>query len=226
MKTIRFHYVRHGQTLFNKLGRMQGWCDSPLTEEGIRDAEKAREILKDVPLRAAFVSTSERCRDTLAIILEGRDIPVREMKGLKEINFGIFEAERMEEGAEELFERRRQFRWRDVGGDDYESFSERMIRTYQQIYDMCEDGDTVLVVSHGAAFIWMQKILLNIDREKLFAIRMERGIGGVPNGYVGLVECRDGRYELKEMAGMTADEIRSCRLPQRPGSYDTEEEKR
>ena len=32
---VNFYYVRHGQTLFNRLGRMQGMCDSPLTEKGV-----------------------------------------------------------------------------------------------------------------------------------------------------------------------------------------------
>ena len=213
MKTMRFYYVRHGQTLFNVQNKMQGWCDSPLTEEGIGNAEEAREILKEIPFKAAFTSTSERCRDTLDIILEGReDIPVHAMKGLKELNFGTFEAEKQEEGAHELFERRKNFRWKDVGGDDYESFSERMIRTYKEIYDMCDDGDTVLVVSHGAAFIWMQTILLNMDREKLFSIRLKKGLGGIPNGYVGMVECTDGQYFLREMKGMTPEELEACRL--------------
>ena len=30
----RFYLMRHGQTLFNTLNRIQGWCDSPLTEKG------------------------------------------------------------------------------------------------------------------------------------------------------------------------------------------------
>ena len=61
---ITFHYVRHGETLFNVLGRMQGWCDSPLTERGIRQAEMAHDSLLSVPLNRAFSSTSERCVDT------------------------------------------------------------------------------------------------------------------------------------------------------------------
>lgn len=28
------YIMRHGQTLFNVRGKIQGWCDSPLTEEG------------------------------------------------------------------------------------------------------------------------------------------------------------------------------------------------
>ena len=30
----RLYLMRHGQTLFNTLNRIQGWCDSPLTEKG------------------------------------------------------------------------------------------------------------------------------------------------------------------------------------------------
>ena len=29
----RLYLMRHGQTLFNTLNRIQGWCDSPLTEK-------------------------------------------------------------------------------------------------------------------------------------------------------------------------------------------------
>ena len=36
------YMMRHGQTLFNELKRMQGWSDSPLTDLGIRQAKGAR----------------------------------------------------------------------------------------------------------------------------------------------------------------------------------------
>lgn len=32
----KLYLMRHGQTLFNCQNKIQGWCDSPLTEEGIR----------------------------------------------------------------------------------------------------------------------------------------------------------------------------------------------
>lgn len=41
---VNFYYVRHGQTLFNRLGRMQGMCDSPLTEQGIEDAKEIASV--------------------------------------------------------------------------------------------------------------------------------------------------------------------------------------
>ena len=35
------YLMRHGQTLFNVEHKIQGWCDSPLTEQGIKQAEIA-----------------------------------------------------------------------------------------------------------------------------------------------------------------------------------------
>ena len=36
------YLMRHGQTLFNTLNRIQGWCDSPLTEKGRDQARQVR----------------------------------------------------------------------------------------------------------------------------------------------------------------------------------------
>lgn len=32
---MKLYLMRHGETLFNTQKRVQGWCDSPLTEKGI-----------------------------------------------------------------------------------------------------------------------------------------------------------------------------------------------
>ncbi|MDK6292868.1 phosphoglycerate mutase family protein, partial [Aerococcus urinae] len=37
-KGVSIYFMRHGQTYLNKYNRMQGWCDAPLTDQGIRDA--------------------------------------------------------------------------------------------------------------------------------------------------------------------------------------------
>ena len=41
-----FYVMRHGQTRFNLQGRIQGACDSPLTELGIEQAKSARQHFK------------------------------------------------------------------------------------------------------------------------------------------------------------------------------------
>ena len=40
MTKVTLYIVRHGKTMFNTIGRAQGWSDSPLTtvgEQGIRE---------------------------------------------------------------------------------------------------------------------------------------------------------------------------------------------
>ena len=41
------YLMRHGQTLFNLQHKIQGWCDSPLTELGIKQAKVAGKWFKD-----------------------------------------------------------------------------------------------------------------------------------------------------------------------------------
>ena len=35
-----FYIIRHGETVFNRKGRIQGWCDSPLTDLGVSQAKQ------------------------------------------------------------------------------------------------------------------------------------------------------------------------------------------
>ncbi len=42
-KTKTLYLMRHGETLFNQLGLIQGWCDSLLTTNGKQQAQAARD---------------------------------------------------------------------------------------------------------------------------------------------------------------------------------------
>ena len=56
------YLMRHGQTLFNLRKKIQGSCDSPLTDEGIRQAKMAGKYFQDkgITFDAAYSSTQER----------------------------------------------------------------------------------------------------------------------------------------------------------------------
>ncbi len=209
MKKVTFYYVRHGETLFNVMNRMQGWCDSPLTERGIEDARRAGRQLAEVPFDAAYVSTSERCRDTCALVLEGRDdVPVFERKGLKEVNFGTWEAVEVDLHLDEINRRRGDgIHWDDCGGDSDETFAARVRETYGAIYDEREDGDVVLIVSHGAAWLWMQRILLGVDSAAYGRLREGKGLVKLPNGFNGVFTCTDGKWRLEESPGLARNEV-------------------
>ena len=64
--TLELWLVRHGKTVFNTLGRLQGWSDSPLTPEGCAAAADLgmRLAASGVRFDAAFASTAPRAVKT------------------------------------------------------------------------------------------------------------------------------------------------------------------
>ena len=93
------YIVWHGETLFGTQGRLEGWSDSPLTEEAREQARRtgrdffaARGITPD-----RFCSSiSERACDTLELVCEGAGISAvsyERHKGLKDLDYGIYEAQ-------------------------------------------------------------------------------------------------------------------------------------
>lgn len=94
---LELYLVRHGKTVFNTVGRLQGWSDSPLTPEGRAVAERLGAGLRDqVVFDAAFCSVSPRAVDTARLILnsKGQDgLPLNVIEEVREYCFGGFEGE-------------------------------------------------------------------------------------------------------------------------------------
>ncbi|WP_290033198.1 histidine phosphatase family protein [Ligilactobacillus cholophilus] len=88
------YLTRHGQTMINKYRRLQGWCDSPLTEKGIADAKIAGKHLSEIKFDAAYSSDTLRAMKTRDFILSENqnEIPQTfELMNFREQNFGYFE---------------------------------------------------------------------------------------------------------------------------------------
>lgn len=139
------YLMRHGQTLFNERRKIQGFCDSPLTELGIKQAKIAGAYLKDkgVVFDHAYASTSERACDTLELVC---DMPYQRVKGLREWNFGKFEGE-----SEDL---NPSLPYGDFfvpyGGEGELQLRQRVADTLMEIMKK-DDHHVVLAVSHGAS---------------------------------------------------------------------------
>ena len=72
MVKVRLYLVRHGKTMFNTIGRAQGWSDTPLTAEGERGIQELGIGLRETGLQfeRAYSSDSGRTIQTMGIILE------------------------------------------------------------------------------------------------------------------------------------------------------------
>ena len=97
--SLEVYLVRHGKTVFNTVGRLQGWSDSPLTPEGRVVAERLGRGLAERSIRfdAAFSSTAPRAAETARIILEHskqHELALTQLPDLREYCFGGFEGEK------------------------------------------------------------------------------------------------------------------------------------
>lgn len=83
MKTL--YLMRHGETMFNVQGKIQGWCDSPLTIYGKQQALKVKEYFENhsIVFDKAYCSTSERCSDTLELITDMPYVRLKEVVRLE-----------------------------------------------------------------------------------------------------------------------------------------------
>lgn len=144
--TKYLYLMRHGQTLFNSLGKIQGFCDSPLTELGIEQAQIAGKYFKDhgISFDKAVSSSQERACDTLENVV---DMPYKRLKGIKEWNFGLFEGESERLNPKPKAGYTTEFV--PYGGESHEDVTKRMVQTLTQ--EMEEVENTLLAVSHGGA---------------------------------------------------------------------------
>jgi len=154
--------TRHGQTEWNREGKLQGWKDSPLTEKGIEQARALRERLGEEDLDVAYISPSGRTVKTAEMILDGRDVKTIEDERIKEINMGEWEGTRSDEIKNrfpkvysDFWERPNHYE--PISGESFYELKERISSFLEEVLEK-HRGENVLIVSHGGA----SKIILSL----------------------------------------------------------------
>lgn len=98
--TMNLYVVRHGETYLNRYNKMQGWADSPLTEEGKVIAIEAGKGLANVQFDRVYTSDSGRTVETAELILQQNNysssLAINKRKAFREVFFGSFEGEHSE----------------------------------------------------------------------------------------------------------------------------------
>jgi probable phosphoglycerate mutase len=136
--------IRHGQTETNLAEVIAGQMNSPLTELGKKQAEKARsavESLEEKP-KAIIHSHLDRARDTALAINFRLGLPMHEDDRISEIYFGKWEGASYKEALEKF-----------VNGEDPpegETFEDFKMRVAAGVSSCCEKHESpVLFVTHG-----------------------------------------------------------------------------
>jgi broad specificity phosphatase PhoE len=151
----RLFLVRHGETDWNREGRLQGGQDIPLNALGRLQAEEAGNRLRALTpdfARLDYVSSPmERARDTMTILRRELGLPPDDFRideRLRELTFGAWEGftwRDIRKSERELAQARERDKWGFVppGGESYRMLAERVRPVLEALAP-----DTVLV-SHG-----------------------------------------------------------------------------
>ena len=155
--------VRHGETVWNSEGRIQGNTDVGLSEKGAEQARSLGERLAGLPIDVAYSSDLKRSSETARIALGERDIVLNETSRLREYHKGAFEGMTLLEIKAQFPEEYPKYLEKDLGyapmgGETTRDVSKRMTKFFNEIRSN-HLNETVLVVSHGgvlrAAMVWL-----------------------------------------------------------------------
>jgi probable phosphoglycerate mutase len=162
-----FYFIRHGQTDLNLKGIVQGrGVDSPLNENGIKQAQAFYDTYKNIPFDKIYTSTLIRTHQTVAPFLKD-GIPMEQLIGLDEISWGIYEGQTQTEEILTGFDKVVSS-WRnndlDLAIEVGESPNTLVTRQKEAIEYMLQqpEEETILVCMHGRALRVMLCHLTNV----------------------------------------------------------------
>jgi len=158
----RILLIRHGETEWNREGRIQGYhADSPLTATGREQARAVAERLAREDIDTLYSSDAGRTRETVEPIGKATRLPVAYEKALRERNYGVFEGRTYKEVELEHPEAFQKFRTRDPhyvppSGESTVQFHDRVVAALERIVAGVA-GKCVAVVTHGGVLGMMYR---------------------------------------------------------------------
>ena len=197
MKHVRFYYIRHGRTEFNRDGIIQGGLvDSPLVEESKPQIEATARALMGVDITRCYSSPLGRAMETARIVLAGRDVDVQPLEDLREFEFGSIDGLPHKEHAHEFLGCYMRQDFSPVGGEKGSQVRERVARAFQRMYEESEDGQNVLGVALGSLFRY---VFLNYHPGGPLRKAILSRTTLVPNASISVLDAVDGRIELTRL---------------------------
>ena len=222
MAKTKLYIARHGKTMFNTIGRAQGWSDSPLTEAGERGIHELGIGLREagIQFQQAVSSDSGRTIQTMGIVLEelgltGK-IPYRYDKRIREWCFGSFDG--AYDGELFLGVLPRVFRVDDFHhlslmelaegivevdtagwAESWETLRDRILDGFTAIAKDVESkgGGNAIVVSHGMT---ISTLIYLIDPKAFKELVLD-------NGSVTVIEYEDGQFKLEVVGDLSYRQV-------------------
>lgn len=157
---MRLYLIRHGETAYNAIQRMQGWDEIPLNDNGIAQAARLGQRLTEYPIEHIYSSDLRRTVMTSAVIAGYTGLPITYESLFRERNPGDLTGQDyttcMEFFTDDTFQ--------PPNGECVKTFADRVRESFDWLVK--EEGDTdrhVAVVTHGMVCTGFVSICLGFD---------------------------------------------------------------
>jgi 2,3-bisphosphoglycerate-dependent phosphoglycerate mutase len=177
-------FVRHGQSEWNALGLWTGKTDVALSGQGLEEARKAADGLRDIRVHKAYTSSLKRAQQTLDEILkELKQIEVETVthEALNERDYGEYTGKNKWEikeqlGEEEFTKLRRNWDHPVPGGETLKDVQARALPYYEEhILADLKAGRNVIVSAHGNSIRSLMKHLEAVADDKVHELEIGTG---------------------------------------------------
>lgn len=147
-----FGLLRHAVTEWNREKRIQGQTDTPLSPQGVRQAEQWGEVLKAYRWNRILVSDARRALETAAAINKALEVSMSSDPRLREQDWGEWAGmtlPQLKDEAPLLLDEQEQAGWNfcPPGGEDRLTVLDRSLKAIVGASEKWR-GERILVVTH------------------------------------------------------------------------------
>ncbi|WP_183093939.1 histidine phosphatase family protein [Nocardioides stalactiti] len=191
----RLVLLRHGRTEWNAIQRIQGHLDPALDETGLAQARAVAPAVAALDPVVLLSSDLRRARQTTGFVAEATGLEASYDERLRECFLGERQGLTHEEYRAldpEEYDRFRAGDWDDIpGAETHAQVADRFTAVLKEVVAGLGEGETALVVAHGAAIRTAMAHWLG------WPIDWAQDFRALANcGWVELVERRSGRWAL------------------------------
>lgn len=170
---LRLTLVRHGQSVANAEGRMQGQMDSPLSAKGLKEAKTLGAWLANEEINFIYSSDLSRAYQTAQEVAKHHDLHVIRKTDLREFHLGPFQGLTGDEIKQRFPEHAGVdlFASGIAGVEPMNKIRKRALGIVQSFLEQ-HQGQRVLAVSHGGWISSFLMALLDIEwkGKRMFSI--------------------------------------------------------
>lgn len=186
--------VRHGQSIGNREGIIQGKRgDFELTEDGIKQGEKAALVLKNEKIDAIYSSPLKRALQTAKIINKYHNLEINIKSGLAERDYGTFtglKKNKLSPEQKEIFDKRHIEDFKLPEGECILDQKKRVREVIEEILEKNKDK-TILIVVHAGTKRCILREFAGLSQEDLSV--------KIPNTGITELEIKDGKVKVLKL---------------------------